>query len=94
MNQDKMGDEAFEALLGAALRVEAAPPSLQQRIAAIGVPNRWLLALVSPLRAIALAGVLSLLLGFAWGWNSSATGGEEDLDMAGMFYVDAGIGEF
>lgn len=90
-----MRDDEFEALLAQALKIEAAPAHLAQRI---DMPNAargfWLTALLSPARVAASAAVLSLLMGFALGWGNASPGDEQDLDMASALYAANDIGEF
>lgn len=94
----KMRDDEFEGLLGRALRLEAAPTGLQQRLLhqrqAAG-RGSWLVAFVSPARMAASAAILSLMMGFALGWgNSTASADEQDLDITSVLYAANDVGDF
>ena len=90
-----MRDDEFEALLGQALRVEAAPAHLAQRIdGTAGGRSVWLMAMLSPARMAASAAILSLLMGFAMGWGNAPTGDEQELDVASVLYAANDVGEF
>lgn len=90
-----LGDEAFEELLGRALRPEAVPEGLHERLLAQSRPPRphWLAVLLSPARIAAGAGVLSLLLGFALGAGNAAVAEESDVAMVTALYAAAEIGD-
>lgn len=92
----RMQDDDFEALLGRALRVEAAPPGLQQRVRSARSQSRgsWILALVSPGRIAASAAILSLMLGFALGWGNTAAVEDQDMDLAAVLYAANDVGDF
>ncbi len=88
-------DDAFEDLLGRALKIEAAPVHLARRIDGLHTGRAfWLAALFSPARMAASAAILSLLIGFAMGWGNSTFNDEQDLDMASALYAANDIGEF
>lgn len=89
-----MQDEAFEALLGSALRAEAAPAGLSDRINRAVQPRqpRWLMVMLSPSRLAACAGVLSLLLGFALGANSAVMADDLAGDMTVAVYAADDLG--
>ena len=90
-----MQDDEFEALLGQALRIEAAPAHLAQRIdRADSGRGFWLMALLSPARMAASAAILSLAMGFAMGWGNAGPGDEQDLDVASVLYAANDVGEF
>ena len=91
-----MRDDEFETLLGQALRIEAAPAHLAQRIDGTASRGRgvWLMALLSPARMAASAAILSLLMGFAMGWGTAVTGDEQELDVASVLYAANDVGEF
>lgn len=90
-----MRDDEFEALLGRALKMEAAPTHLAQRIdmpaASRGL---WLTAFLSPARMAASAAILSLLMGFAMGWGNAGVGDEQDLDVTSVLYAANDVGGF
>lgn len=90
-----MRDEDFEALLSRALKIEAAPQYLSQRMdqASRGA-GPWLMALWSPTRMAACAAILSLMMGFAMGWGVSMPNDEQDVDMASALYAANDVGEF
>lgn len=90
-----MRDDEFEALLGQALKMEAAPAHLAQRIDGMGASRgSWLMALLSPARMAASAAILSLLMGFAMGWGNATTGDEQELDVSSVLYAANDVGEF
>lgn len=91
----RMQDDAFETLLGNALRIEAAPTDLAQRLDAGGARSgSWLMALLSPARMAASAAILSLAMGFALGWGNAAVSEEQDLDVVASLYAANDVGEF
>lgn len=88
-------DDEFEALLGQALRIEAAPAHLAQRIDRTGAGRgMWLMALLSPARMAASAAILSLLMGFAMGWGNAVPSDDQELDVASVLYAANDVGEF
>lgn len=91
----KMRDDEFEALLGHALRKQAAPAGLQERVLrqATVVKPHWLVAFLSPARIAAGAGMLSLFLGFALGAGNAAVAEDTDTSMAVALYVADDIGD-
>ena len=91
----KMQDDDFEALLGRALRMEVAPPGLQQRVRNAQNQSRgsWFLALVSPARIAAGAAILSLVMGFALGWDNTAIIDDQDMDLAAVLYAANDTGD-
>jgi hypothetical protein len=91
----KMRDDEFEALLGHALKAEAAPASLMQRMLhqrAVAKPH-WLMAFLSPARIAACAGLMSLSLGFALGAGNAAVAEDTDTTMAAALYIADDIGD-
>jgi hypothetical protein len=90
-----LGDDAFEELLGHALRPEAVPQGLHERVLAQARPARarWLAVLLSPARLAAGAGILSLVLGFALGAGNAAVAEESDVAMVTALYAAAEIGD-
>lgn len=91
----KMRDDEFEALLGHALRERAAPAGLQERVlrqTRVAKPN-WVIALLSPARIAACAGLLSLSLGFALGVSNAAVAENSDTSMAVALYVADDLGD-
>jgi hypothetical protein len=90
----RMQNDAFEALLGRALRIEAAPADLAQRLDSGPRRGNWMLALISPARMAASAAVLSLLMGFALGWGNTSAADDQDLDIAAVLYAANDVGDF
>ncbi len=91
----RMQDDAFETLLGNALKIEAVPPALAQRLDAGGARSGfWLMALLSPARMAASAAILSLAMGFALGWGNASVSDEQDLDVVASLYAANDVGEF
>ncbi|MBI2256667.1 MAG: hypothetical protein HYU58_18745 [Proteobacteria bacterium] len=90
-----MRDDEFEALLGRALTIEAAPAHLVELIDAPAARGRfWLTAFLSPARMAASAAILSLLMGFAMGWGNANLSDGQDLDVASVLYAANDVGEF
>jgi hypothetical protein len=90
-----MRDDEFEALLGRALKIEAAPAHLGQSIDGMGAARgSWLMAMLSPARMAASAAIVSLLMGFAMGWGNATTSDEQELDVASVLYAANDVGEF
>jgi len=88
-------DDEFETLLGQALRMEAAPTHLAQRIDGLSAGRgSWLMTLLSPARMAASAAILSLAMGFALGWGNASPSDEQDLDVASVLYAANDVGEF
>lgn len=94
----KMRDDEFDGLLTRALRMESAPAGLQQRLLnqqqQKAGSGSWLVAFLSPTRMAASAAVLSLMIGFAFGWGNSAAVAEQDLDIASVLYAANDVGDF
>ena len=90
----RMQDDEFEALLGRALRIEAAPAGIAERLGAGPQRGTWLMALLSPSRMATSAAMLSLVLGFALGWGNATVPDDQDLDMAAVLYAANDVGDF
>lgn len=92
----RMRDDEFEAVLGRALRPEAASAGLSERIlhAARRRPPHWLAVMLSPGRIAACAGVLSLLMGFALGAGNSVMADDLTDDMTVAVYAADDLGGF
>lgn len=91
-----MRDDEFDRLLGSALRAEAAPLGLRERLLT-AIPGRraesWLALMLSPVRVAAGAGVLSLMLGFALGAGNAAIAEEPDVAVVTALYAGGDIGD-
>lgn len=90
----KMRDDEFDALLGRALSMEAAPVSLERRVLNARHDGFWFLVLVSPGRLAASAAILSLLIGFVLGWSNTIVAEDQGLDMSAVLYAANDAGGF
>lgn len=91
-----MRDDEFETLLGHALRAEAAPAGLGERILGDGMRRRrphFLAVMLSPARIAACAGMLSLLVGFALGAGNAAVADGGDGDISVALYAASDLGD-